>query len=85
MHGLALDDELRGEEPEVQDDRRGEDQHGAVKAELPPALDHLRHAERGSLNGVEANQGEANDDSGCDGDACPQEVEPEEHHHSAED
>ena len=85
VHRIGLDDELGGEEAEVEDDRGGEHQHRAVEAELPAALDHLRNAEPRPLYRVEADQDKTDDDPEDDRDARPEKVQAHEHHHAAED
>src|SRR5450432_588554 len=84
IHRVRLDDQLSREETEVENDRRGKDEHRAVETELSTALDHLRHAELRALDRVEANEGEPDDDAEDNRDARPEHVEPHEDRNTAE-
>ena len=55
-HGLGLDDQAGGDEPDVENQHRREHERRPVEPELPPALDRLRHAEPRPLGGVQCDQ-----------------------------
>jgi hypothetical protein len=81
---LGLDDELRRDEPEVQQEHGEEQERRAVEAELAAALDHLRHAQLGALGRVQRDQQRADAGAHRDRDQRPVEAQPEADHHAAE-
>ena len=62
---------------QVHDDDERDDEGGAERAELTPALHHLRHAESRTLRGMECHENGAHEVPHDDGDAAPEEGLPE--------
>ena len=84
-HGLGLDDQLGGDEPDVQQQHGREHERRPVEPELAAALDRLRHAEPRSLGGVQRDQQRADQRPGGDRDQRPPEGQPDRDGDAAED
>ena len=84
-HGLGLDDQFGGDEPDVEQQHGGEHERRPVEPELAAALDRLRHAEPGSLGGVQRDEQRADEGAGGDGDQRPPEGQPDRDGHAAQD
>ena len=85
VHGLGLDDQLGGDEPDVEQQHGGEHERGPVEPELAPALDRLRYPQPGSLGGVQRDQQRPDQGPGGDGDQRPPERQPDRDGDRAED
>ena len=85
VHGLSLDDQLRRDETDVQQQHGREHERRPVEAELPPALDRLRHPEPGTLGRVQRDKQRPDDRPGGDSDQRPPEGQPDRDDHGTED
>jgi hypothetical protein len=84
LSALRLDDELRRDEADVEEQDAREQEGRPVEAELPAGLDRLRHPEPGTLGGVQGDEQRAGQRAGRDGDDGPPEREADRHDHAAE-
>ena len=81
---LRLDDELRRDEADVEEQDAREQERRPVEAELAAGLDRLRHPEPGTLGRVQGDEQRAGQRPGGDGDEGPPERQADRHDHAAE-
>jgi hypothetical protein len=85
LRALRLDDELRRDEADVEEQDAREQERRAVEAELAAGLDGLRHAEAGPLGRVQGDEQGAGQGTGHDRHDGPPEREAERDDHPAEE
>jgi len=84
-HRLGLDDQLGGNEPDVEQQDAREQERRSVEPELAPALDRLWHPEPGALGGVKRDQQRPDERPGGDRGQRPPERQPDRDGHRAQD